>query len=347
VARSRVLAYAKRFGEAEAEARRALADDPAAVDAYLALGDFLAWQEKFPEAMAAFEQARGLTPQAPEPWLGIAKLRLWQEDLKGATEAYEAALRLDPDNVDAKEGLAKVAAIPPLRRFRLDLGFLYESLSQGLSDWHSEAARLSVRLGRKTRVLVGVEQFHRFDFDDTQVSGGIVQSLPADITVYASYTHGFDAQVVARDAVEVEAGYRLTPWATAYVAYRHMEYVGGVSADVFTPGLELTWAPWATLRARYYYSKASDGGGGSAGAGQLTFKPEGPVSVYVGGAYGKEIFQAGTVVEVLRSLDVLTLTTGVIWRVTDSMGVRFDYAYEDRRTSYTKHSFGTGVFFEF
>jgi hypothetical protein len=29
------------------------------------------------------------------------------------------------------------------------------------------------------------------------------------------------------------------------------------------------------------------------------------------------------------------------------MGVRVDYAYEDRKTSYTKHTIGTGVFFEF
>jgi YaiO family outer membrane protein len=347
IARSRVLAYAKRYGEAEAEARRALADDPKAVEAHLALGDFYAWQEKFEEATAALEQARALVPQAPEPWLGLAKVRLWQEDLKGATEAYEAALRLDPGNVDAKEGLARIAAIPPTRRFRLDLGYVYENLSSGLSDWHSEAVRLSVRLGRKTRVIVGVEQFHRFDVDDTQVNVGIVQSLPADITVYAAYTHGFDAQVVARDVFEAEVGYRLTSWATALLAYRHMEYLGDVSADVITPGLELTWAPWVSLRARYYYSKASNQGGGSAFAGQLTFKPEGPVSVYVGGAYGRETFQAGTVVEVLRSLDVVTLTGGVSWRVTDWMGVRVDYAYEDRITSYTKHSLGTSVFFEF
>jgi YaiO family outer membrane protein len=347
VAKGRVLAYAKRYAEAEAEVRRALADDPAAIDAHLALGDVYAWQEKFEEATAAFEQARALAPQAPEPWLGLAKVRLWQEDLKGATEAYDAALRLDPGNVDAREGLARVASIPPTRRFRLDLGYVYETLSQGLSDWHSGAARLTVRLGRKTRVLVGVEQFHRFDVDDTQVSAGIVQSLPADVTVYAAYTHGFDAQVVARHVFEAEAGYRLTPWATALLAYRHMEYVGDVSADVVTPGLELTWAPWVSLRARYYYSHASNGGGGSAGAGQLTFYPEGPVSVYVGGAYGRETFMAGTVVEVLRSLDVATLTGGVIWRVTDWMGVRVDYAYEDRKTSYTKHTIGTGVFFEF
>ena len=102
-----------------------------------------------------------------------------------------------------------------------------------------------------------------------------------------------------------------------------------------------------SLRARYYYSKASNQGGGSAFAGQLTYKPEGPVSVYVGGAYGREMFQAGTVVETLRSLDVVTLTAGDHLASDRLVGVRVDYAYEDRNTSYTKNSLGTSVFFEF
>ena len=33
--------------------------------------------------------------------------------------------------------------------------------------------------------------------------------------------------------------------------------------------------------------------------------------------------------------------------MNDWMGVRVDYAYEDRKTSYTKNSLGTSVFFEF
>ena len=89
-----------------------------------------------------------------------------------------------------------------------------------------------------------------------KIAGGL-SLIGAIVAEFAAGTAGTGSGLAYRI---LEAGYRLTPWATAYVAYRHMEYVGGVSADVFTPGLELTWAPWATLRARYYYSKASDGG---------------------------------------------------------------------------------------
>jgi YaiO family outer membrane protein len=347
VGKGRVLAYAKRYSEAEGELRGALALEPGAAEALLALGDVLGWQQKYPEATRALEQARLLAPRSPEPWLGLGKLRFWQDDLEGARAAYQAALDLDPGNAEAGQALARIAAIPAPRRFRLDLGYRYETLSQGLSDWHQETARLTVRVAKTTRLFVGVDQYRRFDVDDTQLTIGGAHRLPGDVTLSGAFTYGIDAEVVARQVYEAEAGYGITPWATALLAYRHSRYAGGVSADIVTPGVELTWAPWVSLRVRYYYAHTSTAGDGSAGAAQLTFNPEGPVSVYVGGAYGRETFLAGTVVELVRAVDVVTISGGVIWRITDRTGIRIDYAYEDRKGSYTKHGIGTGVFFEF
>lgn len=347
VGKGRVLAYQKRYAAAEAELRRVLADEPAAVDAHLALGDVLAWQQRFGDAARAYEAARALAPADPQPVLGLAKLRLWQDDLAGATALYQDALALDPGNADATEALRKIAAIPPPRRFRLDVGGQWATLSQGLSDWYQGTVRLGFRPWKGTTLIGGVDQFHRFGFDDTQLTLGVAQALPADLTVSAAFTYGVDAQVVARRAYEVEVGYRLTSWATPLLAYRRSEYAGGVTADIVTPGVEVVWAPYLSVRARYYYAHSSVAGDGSAGAMTLTFNPEGRVSVYVGGAYGRETFLAGTVVEVVQGVDVVTAVAGAIWRITETLGVRLDYTYEDRRGSYTKHSLGSGLFVEF
>jgi YaiO family outer membrane protein len=347
VSRARVLAYQKRYAEAEQALRQVVADNPGAVDAHLALGDVLGWSGRYPDAAAAYETARGLAPADPQPVLGLARLRYWQEDPAGATALYQEALRLDPGNVDAEEGLRRIAAIPPPRRFRLDLGGQWSSLSGGLSDWYQGTVRLGIRPRKGTTLIVGLDQYHRFDRDDTQLTVGAVQTLPADVTLSGSFTYGVDAEVVARQVYEVEASYRVVPWATALLAYRHSNYPGGVTADIVTPGVEMTWAPWLAIRARYYYSHSSVAGGGSAGALTLTYNPEGRISVYVGGAYGRETFLAGTVVEVVQGVDVATIVGGVIWRLTDELGVRLDYAYEDRRGSYNKHSLGAGVFVEF
>jgi YaiO family outer membrane protein len=347
VGKGRVLAYARRYAEAEAELRGALALDPAAADAQLALGDVLAWQQRYPEAARAFERARELAPASPEPWVGLAKLRFWQDDLEGARAAYEAALRLEPGNAEATEGLARLAAIPPPRRFRLDAGVRYEALSRGFSDWTQEWTRLTGQVARKTRLFLGVDQYRRFDRDDTQLTVGGVQGLPGELTLSGAFSYGFDAQVVARQVYEVEAGKRLAPWATGFLAYRHSSYPGDVQADIVTPALEVAWGPWLAVLARYYYAHASASGDGSAGLLRLTANPDGRLSTYVVGAYGQETFLAGTVVEVARAATVVTVGGGVVWRVADRVGVRLDYAYEDRHGSYTKHGIGAAVFVEF
>ncbi|HEV8306875.1 MAG TPA: YaiO family outer membrane beta-barrel protein [Methylomirabilota bacterium] len=347
IGRGRVLGYARRYAEAEAELRRALTDDPRAAEALLALGDILSWQERYADAARAYAEARAVAPQDPAPLLGLAKLRLWQDDLEGARTIYAAVLQLDPGNLDAIEGLRRIAAIPPPRRFRLDLGYRWETLSGGLSDWHQGTARLTVQVAKTTRLFVGLDQYRRFDFDDTQISLGGAQNLPGDVTLSGAFTYGIDAEVVARQVYEAEVGYRLTTWATPLLAYRHSNYPGGVRADIVTPGVELVWAPYLSVRARYYYAHSSNAGDGSAGSAQVTFIPEGPVSVYVGGAYGRETFLAGTVIQVVQAVNVVTVSAGVIWRITDWSGIRFDYAYEDRRGSYTKHGIGTTLFVEF
>jgi YaiO family outer membrane protein len=347
VGKGRVLAYQKRYAAAEAELRAALADEPTAVEAHLALGDVLAWQQRFGDAARAFEAARALAPADPQPVLGLAKLRYWQDDPAGAARLYREALALDPGNTEASEALRKIAAIPPPRRFRLDVGGQWSTLSQGLSDWYQATVRLGVRPRKGTTLIVGADQYHRFGFDDTQLTLGGAQALPGDLTLSAAFTYGAEADVVARRVYEGELGARLTPWATGLLAYRHSDYVGGVSADIVTPGVEVVWAPHLAARARYYYADTSNAGDGSAGALTLTFRPEGRVSPYVGVAYGRETFLAGTVVEVVRGVDVLTLVAGVVWRISETLGVRLDYGYEDRRDSYVKHTLGSGLFVEF
>jgi hypothetical protein len=44
---------------------------------------------------------------------------------------------------------------------------------------------------------------------------------------------------------------------------------------------------------------------------------------------------------------VITAGGGLLWRLTDRLGLRLDYTFEDREGSYTKHGFGSSVLVEF
>jgi tetratricopeptide (TPR) repeat protein len=208
IRRARVLAWTGQLAVAEAEYRRALADDPRAAEAHTGLGDLLRWQRRHAEAALEYERARAMAPGDPAPLVALARVRAGLDDLAGARALYEEALRVDPGNTDARAGLAQVAAVPASRPFRLDLGFRYEVLDLGLGDWHQETIQLLYRSRRGLAVLAGVDQYRRFDEDDTQVTGGIVWQ-PADrLALAATVTFGPGADVVAREIYDLEATYQ-------------------------------------------------------------------------------------------------------------------------------------------
>jgi YaiO family outer membrane protein len=347
IMRGRILGWAGRYEAAEAELRRAIADHPEAAEAFVALGDVLGWQGRTAEAALANARAREIAPADPAGVVGLARLRYRAGDLQGAKAAYQEALRIEPGNAEAREGLAQVETASARRRFRVDLGYRFDRLTLGNTDWHQGSAQLTFRPTPGTSLFVGLDQYHRFDRDDTQVTIGAAQRLPRGFTLAGSVTLGPDAAVVARQIYDVEGSYEAAEGVTVLLRYRRMTYAGDVSVDLISPGIELTWPGRVSLLARYYFADSSASGIGHAGSLRLTVFPEGRLSPYIGAAYGRETFVAGTVEQVVTGTTVTTATAGVVWRFTEWSGVRLEYAYEDRRGSYTRHGIGSAVFIEF
>ena len=344
-----LLVRQDRLDEAATAARDAVALDPKSADAWVALGDVLSRQRQFEEATRAYTEARTLAPRAVEPVLGLARLRLWQEDSAGARAVYEEALLLDSRNQDAVDALARIARAgqePGARRFRLYLTGRYEALD-GRSDWMQETVVLGVRPRRGTSFFVGLDQYHRNDRDDTQISIGAGQALPGDFAIAGSFAYGIDAEVIAQQIYELEVTRPLAPWIMPSVRFRWSDFVGDVYAASLAPGIELTWKTTLAVLVRYYFTHSSDAGNGHAGSVRVSLFPEDQWTVYGSLAYGRETYLADSVQDVVRGLDVLTLAAGVVWRIRDNLGVRVDYEYEDRHGSYTKHGVGVGVIIDF
>ena len=345
IGRARILGWMGRYSEAEAECRQTLAENPSAVEAYLQLGIILGWQHKYSEAAELYERARQLAPRDPEPFLGLARLRFWQDDPEGAKSFYEAALRVDPGNADATEGLTRIAKIPSPWRFRTYLGFRFDALNGGLSDWYQETFALTARPWKETTFLLSVDQYRRSDQDATQLTIGAAHELPAGFILGGSFTYGFDADVVAQQIYVVDLAYRLASAVTPLLRYRHSSFAAGVREDVVSPGVEVTWAPYVGLIGRYYYADVSTTGTNHAGSGRLTLFPEGPVSFYGSFGYGGDVLNANQVA--LREITVITVGAGVLWRLTDRVVLRLDYEYEDRRTSYIRNGVNFGIAVDF
>jgi YaiO family outer membrane protein len=346
-ARGRILGWAGRYDAAEAELRRAIADHPGAAEVFVALGNVLASQGRNAEAALAYARAHEIVPADAAPVIGLARLRYRAGDFEAAKAGYQEGLRIDPGNSEAREGLAQVETALARRRFRVDLGYRFDRLTLDNTDWHQGSAQLTFRPRPGTSLFVGLDRYHRFDLDDTQITIGGAQQLPRGFTLAGSVTLGPDAAVVARKVYDVEGTYGAAEGMTALLRYRRMTYAGDVSVDLVSPGIELAWPGWVSLLARYYFADSSASGIGHAGSLRLTLFPDGRLSPYVGAAYGHETFVAGTVQQVVTGTIVTTATAGVVWRFTEWSGVRLDYAHEDRRGSYTRQGIGSAVFIEF
>jgi YaiO family outer membrane protein len=194
---------------------------------------------------------------------------------------------------------------------------------------------------------VGLDQYHRNDRDDTQFSIGAGQVLPGQFTLAGSFAYTIDAEVVAQTIYEAEVTRPLSGWLTPSLRFRWSDFVGDVYAASLAPGIELALAPQLTVLGRYYFTHSSDAGDGHAASVRVSLFPEGEWSVYGSLAYGRETYLADTVEDVIRGLKVLTLATGVLWRIRDHLGVRLDYEYENRHGSYTKHGVGIGLNLDF
>jgi YaiO family outer membrane protein len=332
--------------DAERAARHAVALDPQSADAWIALGDVLTRQRQFEEAARAYAEARTLDPRAVEPVLGLARLRLWQDDLAQARAGYQEALLLDPRNQDAVDALGRIARTPVTHRFRLDLAGRYEAL-EGRSDWWQGTVVLGVRPRRGTSFFVGLDQYHRSDRDDTQLSIGAGQALPGDFTIAGSFAWGIDAEVIARQIYEVEVTRPLAAWIIPSLRFRWSEFVGDAYAASLAPGVELAWASPLTVLLRYYFTHSSEAGDGHAGSIRVSFFPEERWSAYAALAYGRETFLADEVRDIVRGQNVLSLAAGVRWRIRDDLAIQVNYEYEDRLGSYIKHAVGVGVAIDF
>src|SRR2546423_497056 len=111
----------------------------------------------------AFARAQEIAPADPAGVIGLARLRYRAGDLAGAKAAYQEALRIEPASSEARDGLAQVETASARRRFRVDVGYHFDQLTLGNTDWHHGTAQLTFRPTSGTSLFVGLDQYHRFD----------------------------------------------------------------------------------------------------------------------------------------------------------------------------------------
>jgi tetratricopeptide (TPR) repeat protein len=156
--RGRLLAWAGRWTEAEAEYQQVLNKFPDDVDVLTGLTDVLLWQQKYSEALAVLERARGVAPQNPEVLVRRARLFALLERTSEARAQFLAVLTSDPSNPAAVTGLASLAGIS---KYELRIGEEADSFDY-TQDAYVETITLTAHLNRTWTTTIGVSPYHLF-----------------------------------------------------------------------------------------------------------------------------------------------------------------------------------------
>jgi len=102
------LAKGKKWNEAEAAYRKALAIDSKSPDLWYLLGAVLKEQGKLSEAEAAYQRCLSLNPKDLHAWMSLGSIFADQKKFVPAQEAYRKALKINPREAAVWTGLGLV-----------------------------------------------------------------------------------------------------------------------------------------------------------------------------------------------------------------------------------------------
>ncbi len=108
VARAATLGASGPYASARADLERMLRDDPANVDAHLALAQLLSRKGLRAESVPHLKQAVELDPGRAAAWYQLGEALNQLDDLASARAAYERAIALEPRHARALYGLGIV-----------------------------------------------------------------------------------------------------------------------------------------------------------------------------------------------------------------------------------------------
>ncbi|TPN83142.1 YaiO family outer membrane beta-barrel protein [Mesorhizobium sp. CU2] len=371
VALGLVVGSGQRFDEAGRLFDRALAMEPGLLDARLGKVRLAIWQGDAPRARAlvddvlatapdnvealdldgriallegddtraerSFQRVLASDPRNAEAMVGIGDVRRAQGDDEAARQAYSQALAIEPGSSDIEQRLA----VPPPRKWRLDLGSEVSDLTNGLGDWTDSSAGLAYRLSPRTTISGRTRVATRFGRTDVQIEGRIDQAFTPAFSAYALAAATPDADFLARYSIGTGASWQIVAPAKAFgplslnVDARYDKF-----ADTDITSIQ----PWVQayvldgrlgLSARWVHAQDDTGtrADGYVLRADLALTPR--FGVFGGYADAPEIDDGALV-------PTRTVFGGASFDVSDTLTLRASIAHEQRPT-FDRSIFGLGL----
>ncbi|PBB66700.1 peptide transporter [Mesorhizobium sp. WSM4312] len=371
VALGLILGSSQRFDEAGHFFDRALAIKPGLLDARIGKIRLAIWQGDVPGARALVDDVLASSPDNVEALDLDAKVALLEADYTRAGQSFQRALAIDSRNAEALVGIGDVRralgdddaarqayrealaiepgssdieqrlAVPPPRRWRLDLGTEVSDLTNGLSDWTDSSAGLAYRLSPRTTISGRTRVATRFGRTDVQIEGRIDEAFSPAFSAYALAAATPDADFLARYAIGAGASLQVM---AAAKAFGPLSLNIDTRYDNFTNTNVTSVSPWVQgyifdgrlgLSARWVHAADDIGTRADGYVLRVDLAVTQRFNLFGGYADAPEISD-GTLVP------TRTVFGGISWDVNDPLTVRASIAHEQRPT-FDRSIFGLGL----
>jgi len=328
--------------QGDAPRARALVDDVLAsspdnvealdLDARIAL-----LEADYTRAEQSFQRVLAIDPRNAEALLGIGDVRRAQGDDDAARQAYREALAIEPGSSDIEQRLA----VPPPRKWRLDLGTEVSDLTSGLGDWTDSSAGLAYRLSPRTTISGRTRVATRFGHTDVQIEGRIDQAFSPAFSAYALAAATPGADFLARYSIGAGASWQVVAAAKAFgplslnidTRYDHFANTNVTSVSPWVQGYIFDGR--LGLSARWVHAADDTGTRADGYVLRADLAVTQRVNLFGGYADAPEISD-GTLVP------TRTVFSGIAWDVNDPLTLRASIAHEQRPT-FDRSIFGLGL----
>lgn len=371
VALGLVVGSSQRFDEAGQFFDRALAVKPGLLDARLGKVRLAIWQGDTPRARLlvddvlatapdniealdldgriallegdytragqSFQRALALKPRNAEALVGIGDGRRAEGDDEAARQAYHQALAIEPGSADVKPKLA----VPPPRKWRLDVGSEVSDLTNGLGDWTDSSAGLAYRLSPRTTISGHTRLATRFGHTDVQMEGRIDQAFTPAFSAYALAAATPDADFLARYSIGAGASWQVVAPAKAFgplslnIDARYDDFAD-TSVTSIQPWIQgYVFAGQLGLSARWVHAQDDTGTRADGYVLRADLALTERFNVFAGYADAPEIDDGALI-------PTRTVFGGLSFDVSDPLTLRASIAHEERPT-FDRNIFGLGL----
>ncbi|TPJ48337.1 MULTISPECIES: YaiO family outer membrane beta-barrel protein [unclassified Mesorhizobium] len=291
----------------------------------------------YTRAGQSFQRVLAADPRNAEALVGLGDVRRAEGKEEDARDAYSQALAVEPGSFDIEQRLA----VPPPRKWRLDLGSEVSDLTSELGDWTDSSAGLAYRLSPRTTISGRTRLATRFGRTDVQIEGRIDQAFSPAFSAYALAAATPDADFLARYSIGAGASWQVMAPAKAF---------GPLSLNIdarydnFADTNVTSISPWVQtsildgrlgLSARWVHAQDDIGTGADGYVLRVDLAATPHFNVFGGYADAPEISD-GTLVP------TRAVFGGVSWDISDPLTLRASIAHEER-PRFDRNTFGLGL----